>query len=71
MSAPVFFSDVGKFLLDYSGASAFDVLNYFADGVVRRDGNENVDVIGGNIAADDVHSEFFTGLADDISDSDG
>jgi len=30
-----------------------------------------MDVVGGNVASDYVYSKFFTGLADDISDSDG
>jgi hypothetical protein len=71
VSAPIFFSDFRKFLLDYSWTSAFEVLDYLTDRVVRRYGNKDVDMVGRNIASDDVYTKFFTDLTDDIPGPDG
>jgi len=56
-------------LLENSGSSAFDILDYFAYRILGRNRDKNVNMIRGKIAADDLDIELFADLADNISGS--
>ena len=66
--SPVPFADMLEFLLDLARRSAFCATDEVADGDMRRDLDEHMDVVARQRAIDDRHAHLGTDLPDDLSD---
>jgi hypothetical protein len=65
--APVALADMLELLLDFARRAAFGAAHEVADGDMRRDLHEHVDMIARENAMDDCHAHFVAHLPDDIA----
>ena len=69
MSAPVAFTDVGKFLLDLVRGAPLRALHETTYGNARRNRHEEVDMVVGQDPVDDRDAHLATDLAHDLANS--
>ncbi len=69
MPSPVSLAEFGKLALDVARRAPLHPLHHLRDRTLRRDRDQQMDMVARQHALDDRHAQFGAGLADDIPDA--